>query len=54
MIQSPYPTEWQPVYPERIERLPDLSRYGFTFDAYVSAVQKARVQQIPADGAHEK
>ena len=39
MIQSPHPTEWQPVYPEKIESLPDLSRYGITFDEYISAVK---------------
>lgn len=51
MIQSPYPTEWQPVYPERIESLPDLSRYGFTFDEYKSAVETERRRAIPVSGS---
>ena len=40
MIRSPRPQEWQPFYPERIDRLPNLSRYGITFDAYIAAVDK--------------
>lgn len=50
MIQSPNPTEWQPVYPEKIESLPDLSRYGFSFDEYKSAVENQRRQEIPGGG----
>ena len=47
MIRSPLPQEWQPFYPERIERLPDLSRYGITFDEYIAAVRVAQGQSAP-------
>jgi hypothetical protein len=44
MIRSPLPQEWQPFYPERIDRLPDLSRYGITFDEYIAAVRVTQGQ----------
>jgi hypothetical protein len=47
MIRSPRPQEWQPFYPESIEGLPDLSRYGIRFDEYVAAVRVAQRQSGP-------
>jgi hypothetical protein len=39
MIRNPDPEKWQPFRPEHPEKLPDLSRYGITFDAYAAALK---------------
>jgi hypothetical protein len=40
MIQNPDPESWQPFRPEHPEKLPDLRRYGITYDAYALALKR--------------
>lgn len=42
MIRNKDPEHWQPFRPEHPEKLPDLSRYGITFDAYAAALKDKR------------
>lgn len=46
MIRNPDPEHWQPFRPEHPEVLPDLTRYGITFDAYETALKQQKQRRV--------
>jgi hypothetical protein len=45
MVRNPDPEHWQAFRPEHPEKLPDLSRYGITFDAYTAALERQQLEK---------